>query len=185
MPSYPLVPWPDPALPAVRAVTAQVAKTSEQLLVRFVLESEVAALRLPEPAARPGPHDGLWQHTCFEAFVGDGASARYAEFNFSPSGSWAGYAFSRPRVRVATALAAITQTPRCRHDGGTLHLDARIDVTAIGWTITPATPIGLSAVLEARDGRLTYWALCHPGAKPDFHDRRGWIARAVAQETTE
>lgn len=182
MTSHPLVPWPDPALPAVRSIIAHISMATEHLFLRFVLEGEISALRLPGPATRPGPQDGLWQHTCFEAFVGDGASPRYAEFNFSPSGSWASYLFSQPRVRTAPVSVAVTQAPRCRHDGGTLALDARIDIAALGWPITPETPIGLSAVLEVRDGRLTYWALRHPGAKPDFHDRRGWIARAAAQE---
>jgi hypothetical protein len=29
--------------------------------------------------------------------------------------------------------------------------------------------LGLSAVVEASDGTLSYWALNHPVAKPDFH----------------
>jgi hypothetical protein len=29
--------------------------------------------------------------------------------------------------------------------------------------------IGLSAVIEDRDGSLSYWALRHPHGKPDFH----------------
>jgi hypothetical protein len=29
--------------------------------------------------------------------------------------------------------------------------------------------VGLSAVIEANDGTLSYWALKHPAAKPDFH----------------
>jgi len=29
--------------------------------------------------------------------------------------------------------------------------------------------LGLSAVIEAADGGLSYWALRHPPGKPDFH----------------
>jgi hypothetical protein len=29
--------------------------------------------------------------------------------------------------------------------------------------------LGLSAVVEATDGGLSYWALRHPPGKPDFH----------------
>jgi hypothetical protein len=29
--------------------------------------------------------------------------------------------------------------------------------------------LGLSAVIEDIDGRLSYWALKHPPGKPDFH----------------
>jgi len=31
--------------------------------------------------------------------------------------------------------------------------------------------LGLSAVLEDRDGGFSYWALVHPPGKPDFHHR--------------
>ncbi|OGB15118.1 MAG: hypothetical protein A3B67_07385 [Burkholderiales bacterium RIFCSPHIGHO2_02_FULL_66_10] len=34
--------------------------------------------------------------------------------------------------------------------------------------------LGLSAVLETRDGLLSYWALHHPTARPDFHHRAGF-----------
>jgi hypothetical protein len=29
--------------------------------------------------------------------------------------------------------------------------------------------MALSAVIEATDGTLSYWALAHPSDKPDFH----------------
>lgn len=185
MTSYLLAPWPDPLLPAVRSIAAQVTMEPRHLLLRFALAGEVVALRLPGPAAQPRPQDDLWRHTCFEIFVGDSASSRYAEFNFSPSGCWAGYAFAQPRVRAASGLATAVHGIRCQHDGRTLELEARLDFAALDWPITPATPIGLSAVLETRDRHLTYWALGHPGAGPDFHDRRGWIARAAAREANE
>ena len=36
---------------------------------------------------------------------------------------------------------------------------------------TPIGQLGLSAVLEEKDGTKSYWALAHPpGDKPDFHD---------------
>ncbi|MBV1732472.1 MAG: hypothetical protein KUA38_09520, partial [Hydrogenophaga sp.] len=34
--------------------------------------------------------------------------------------------------------------------------------------------LGLSAILETRDGQLSYWALHHPAARPDFHHRAGF-----------
>ncbi len=30
--------------------------------------------------------------------------------------------------------------------------------------------LGLSAVLEEKDGTKSYWALAHPDGKPDFHE---------------
>ena len=37
--------------------------------------------------------------------------------------------------------------------------------------------LGLSAVLEERDGTKSYWALAHPSGKPDFHHPDCFIAR--------
>jgi hypothetical protein len=34
--------------------------------------------------------------------------------------------------------------------------------------------MGLSAVIEERDGMLSYWALRHAPGKPDFHRRDGF-----------
>ena len=70
--------------------------------VQYMLAGGLSALAIPEPLP-PGPADGLWQHTCFEAFVGMAGSAAYREFNFSPSGQWAAYRFSAERVRDLAA----------------------------------------------------------------------------------
>jgi hypothetical protein len=45
-----------------------------------------------------------------------------------------------------------------------VHLD-RLPTTRSGSLLR----IGLAAVIEDQDGRLFYWALEHPAAKPDFH----------------
>jgi hypothetical protein len=37
--------------------------------------------------------------------------------------------------------------------------------------------LGLSAVLEENDGTKSYWALAHPGDKPDFHAPGCFAAR--------
>jgi hypothetical protein len=36
---------------------------------------------------------------------------------------------------------------------------------------------GLTAVLETSDQGLSYWALAHPGEKPDFHNSKGFLVR--------
>jgi len=64
-------------------------------------------LQIPA-TARPLPVDRLWAYTCFEAFVGRAGAPGYREFNFSPSGQWAGWTFSdyRQRDDAAPALPA-------------------------------------------------------------------------------
>ncbi len=151
--------------------------------------SALARLRLPE-AAPPGPADGLWQHTCFEAFVGVAGESAYREFNFSPSCQWAAYRFSGPRQRDAAAEADDAQARAAAPTGAlvpeiSLHTDPG-GLTLLAWlplraladaqALTTGQPldVGLSAVIETTDGQLSYWALQHPAPRPDFHHRSGW-----------
>lgn len=88
-------------------------------------------------------------------------SRAYREYNFSPSGEWASYAFSsyRKRRRARPVIPAI----RVRRNG----LEAMIKASG-------RLAIGLSAVIEEKSGALSYWALRHPPGKPDFHHRRSF-----------
>ena len=158
-----------PATPcaAVQALTVRVEPQPDGgWRLGFTLAGEMARLRIPAPAARPAATDGLWRHTCLEAFVGEPHSTRYHEFNFSPSGDWAAYAFTAERQRAPDALPA----PRiaCTHDARSLRLDAWLPVKYGGWQL------GLAAVVETADGSLSYYALAHPREIPDFHQRAGW-----------
>jgi len=151
---------------AIRGVDAVIgAAPGDILTLAFVLECDLSSLRIPElrPSRRAG---GLWAHTCFEVFVMAEDGPGYREFNFSPSGEWAVYAFRSYRVGgeldVELAPGIVVRRTMNR-----LELDAEIcqDI------LPPGRPLrlGLSAVMEDADGELSYWALRHPPGKPDFH----------------
>ena len=171
------------------------------LHLRYAVHCPPQALRCPPPAAHcaAAPQDGLWQRTCLEAFVcaresgdpgesgepGDPDEFDYREFNFSPDGRWAGYAFCAPRQRDAgwrewERRAAPAQwrcawqadSPDGALPGRVLTLHAFI--ADVGLPAQAVWQVGLCAVLQAADERLSYWALRHPRPVPDFHDRRGW-----------
>lgn len=145
------------------------------LLLRYEVQGDVGLLRLPPPMPH-GPADGLWQHTCFEAFVGATGDAAYREFNFAPSGQWAAYRFSAERQRDAAAEAAQAPVspPIERHPvADRLCLQAWLPLHALPDATAP-WDVGLTAVIETTDGQLSYWALRHPAARPDFHHRGGW-----------
>jgi len=112
----------------------------------------------------PGRRDELWQTTCFEAFHRAGDEAAYREWNFAPSGDWAAYDFSGYRDGMSKAEVAAPY----------IRLEDNFTWWALGATIAvdadQAWRLGLSAVLEEKDGIKSYWALAHPpGDKPDFH----------------
>ena len=159
---------------AVRAIQVLVRRSaSAELRMSFRLDGDISRIRVPSPGV-PRIATQLWQHTCFEAFIGLEGQAAYHEFNFAPSGEWAVYAFSG--YRNGGPLADETMRPHIavRSTGSTLELDAlvRLDVLS---TIHPhaSLRIGLSAVIEASDG-LSYWAIQHPADKPDFHNADGF-----------
>ena len=115
--------------------------------------------RIPLPA-KPERTEGLWHHTCFEAFVALKGGG-YLEFNFSPSRQWAAFRFDGYRAGQSDfAIAAPVIEPI--EDG----IRAAVKMTAI---TRDRYNTALSAVIEETDGTKSYWALAHPPGKPDFH----------------
>lgn len=138
---------------------------SGALSLAYVLSGDLAGIRIPAsaPAARA---DGLWRHTCFEAFIRAENSAAYREFNFSPAGHWQAYAFTDYRAG-GLLEPAIAPDIACRSEPGRLTLQATIPPQDLPHGAR--LQLGLTAVIEAVDGAIGYWALQHAAGKPDFH----------------
>jgi hypothetical protein len=160
---------------AVRAVYVEVEQQTQGALhLKYELSGDLAQIRIPAPQA-PAAVDGLWEHTCFEVFVAVDGEANYHEFNFSPSGQWAAYAFSDYRVG---SVWTVSQAPAISvaQANGYLLLEAVIADADLPQSLAGKTlQLGLTAVIEANDGSRSYWALHHPVLRPDFHDRAGFI----------
>src|SRR5215471_1684728 len=92
---------------ATRIEVGVAPQSAGSLLLTYVVHGNIGELRLP-PTTAPARGDALWQHTCFEAFVGTAAGAAYYELNFAPSTQWAAYRFDSHRsgMRVATEISA-------------------------------------------------------------------------------
>lgn len=158
--------------PAVRVEGAASFDDAGDLAVDFELSGDLAALRVPPPGPAH-PADGLWQHTCLEVFAATMDGEAYREFNFSPSGSWAAYAFTRYRERQPDFAPGTPPALLALHGEGRLSLGAIIPAAAL--PRERPLRLGLSAVLESRNGSLSCWALAHPAPQPDFHDHRGFV----------
>jgi hypothetical protein len=142
---------------------------SELLTVNYVLNGAVDQLRIPsDPSARGV--DGLWEHTCFELFIGAENDAEYYEFNFSPSGELAAYEFRKYRDGGPLHAEGLDAKIAVQRSAETLELSAAIRLNDLAG-IRPDVylSLGLSAVIEDVKGSLSYWALKHPPGKPDFH----------------
>ena len=126
---------------------------------------------IPE-VSDPSRVDELWKTTCFEAFLRAAGEDTYREWNFAPKGNWATYDFSG--YREGMTAPQVDSPPYIRMEdnftwwtvGATIAVEA-----AKQWQL------GLSAVLEEKDGTKSYWALAHSSEKPDFHAAGCFVAR--------
>ena len=159
---------PDTPCAVVRGIEVEVARPAPgRLALRYILVGATGDLVLPPPA-ETGRADGLWRHTCFEAFVGPLTGESYCEFNLAPSTEWAAYRFDGYRLGMAPAdIAAPQITVKSTGDG--LALTASLDLARTALPADAAWRLGLSAVIESVGGAISYWALAHPPGKPDFH----------------
>jgi hypothetical protein len=162
--TYPLVCHPDTPACAVESVKVFSKLTGNELWLRYYAACELNALVIPNPE-EPDRCDGLWQSTCFEAFiedVGKGCEG-YAEFNFAPSSQWAAYHFDSYRENMTALEMAVV--PEILLDVSESHFALEVTVPVSG----SGEGLAISAVIVETDGTKSYWALAHPPGKPDFH----------------
>lgn len=155
---------------AVKTITAALSwKHGRLLALTYLLHGVIDQLRIP-PYRSARRVDGLWQHTCFEAFIRAKDDAEYYEFNFSPSGEWAAYGFRDYRDVEAIDVDGLEPKIAVQRNSENLELNAVIHSDRLpGLGPDVCLSLGLSAVIEDLSGSLSYWALKHPPGKPDFH----------------
>ena len=165
-----LICHPETRSDAVRGIQARVARTADGILaVRYLLEGDLGRLCVPR-ARTPRITERLWQHTCCEVFVARKGSPGYHEFNLGPSGEWAAYAFVRYRDGGLLADDRLNPGITVHSTAEKLELDAQVRLGQLSLMHLDARlSLGLSVVVEDDSGTLSYWALRHPSARPDFH----------------
>lgn len=167
---------PSSSCDAIESIHVDIACSSAHCLLHYQVNGNIEALTLPEPRAA-NRQDGLWQHTCFECFIGTKNQAAYYEYNFSPSSEWAAYGFSGYRV-LDTGFVPIEKSPMVKRDISSDQFSLQVQLPTQGWSlIANERPwyINLTAVIELQPGELSYWALHHPCPQPDFHHKNGFI----------
>ena len=189
-----LHPHPDTPCGALSGIQVEMARVRPlKLHIRYVLIGNIRRVRLR--LREPDRGEALWLHTCFEAFVRVGGDEDYLEFNLAPSGDWAAYRFERYREGMAPAKGATASPLDSQYRAAPLDTERRAllkeagfdtlerfepsffslktELTfpnAMGLAVARPWHIGLSTIVEERNGRMSYWALAHPPGKPDFHD---------------
>lgn len=172
MPIYFLRPHPDFPSPVKRIAVEVTRLAPERLVLTYRIGGDLRCVDFPKPQ-RAARADGLWQHSCCEAFLGAGEG--YYEFNFSPSSQWAAYRFDGHRA----GMRDVETDPRIAWDG-----DGEPAELTATIPLPPAAtgPLGLSAIIEDTNGNRSFWALAHPSGEPDFHDAACFAAQVPPAE---
>jgi len=171
---FALVPHPD-HLPrieiSVRALVERLGPSG--LRFQYTIDGHVGLIDFGD--GHPGGRtDGLWQHTCYEAFVSPSGRTNYLELNFRGR-KWASYLFDDYRSGMRNAPVE----PYAKSYGemyGTDLQNASIDLQNFD-EFTGALDVALTAVVQESSGHKSYWSLVHPDGPPDFHNRSCFLAR--------
>lgn len=108
---------------------------------------------------------GLWNQTCFEAFLKPIGMDRYYEFNFSLNPAWMVFQFENYRIPQPPVSSGDFQIQSMSWD----HLQNKLSIVIKNNTSFKNFNVGLTAVLEEKTGFKHYCALVHTGLKADFH----------------
>jgi hypothetical protein len=170
MPGMPHVLKPHPDSPPCPATSIDVTverPDAGRLVLTYAVTGKIGDLLLPAVTAA-ARRDLLWQHTCLEAFIGL-PGGPYYEFNLSPSTQWqaARFAGYRSGKEIALEIAAAPIETRLGPERYTLR--AALELDRLNLPRDAAWRLGLSAVIEDTEARISYWALAHAPGKPDFH----------------
>jgi hypothetical protein len=170
-----LSPHPDTPSQAVSSIEVVIERPRPgSVALTYIATGRIAEVAIP-PTAPAQRADELWRHTCFEAFLRGREGEGYYEFNLSPSTEWAAYSFNgyRSGMRPAPMIA-----PRIEAGGD----KRRFGLQAVLRLADTPWRLGLAAVIEEKDGRVSYWALAHPPGKPDFHHADCFAAELAAPQ---
>jgi hypothetical protein len=175
MQTFRLIPYPTGELPEIQ-ITGEIDRMEDRLSIRYAIHGEVNDILLPASAI-PARKDDLWKATCFEFFLAIPGLPEYWEFNMSPSGGWNVYHMDAYRGIGFREEPSFTQLPfEFQKDDGCL-LDISIDLASI-IRLEQSLQIGVTAIIQTKNGSETHWALAHPGKQADFHLRESFILQA-------
>ncbi len=158
---------PDNPVDAVESIEVAVSLSETGLFwARYHVEIPEGSLVVAAPRAAERTH-GLWNGTCFEAFLRVPGQNEYVEFNFSPSSQWAAYQFTD--YREGSIDLPIQSPPTIGLDTSASHfaLEAELQLKP-DWLAGPIE-VSLTTIIEETGGRKSYWALNHAAGEPDFH----------------
>jgi hypothetical protein len=171
--SFSLTPFPASSIPPI-AITGNLSRQNNVLALSYSLVGNLESILMPSPSAHPARKDELWKATCFEFFLALKDQPQYWEFNMSPSGDWNVYhmdTYRRVGFREETSIRWLQF--EVKDEVEKLTLNVTVDLSPI-IQAAQSLDVGITAVIQTRDGDETYWALVHPASQADFHLRESF-----------
>jgi hypothetical protein len=163
---------PDPVSPRL-AITGTALRQGGVLSLHYRVAGDIGGLDVPGPRQPGRRRHELWRHSCFECFIGQKTAAEYWEVNLAPNGDWNVYHFDGYRTGMVEETA-LRRLPCAFHAGrNEVRVGMEVDLSPI-IREEQTLELGICAVLEHRDGEVSYWALRHREAGADFHHRSGF-----------
>jgi hypothetical protein len=152
-------------------ISGNISLVADIIECRWTIAGELEKIAWPA-TERPNREMNLWDHTCVELFIGPLSESRYCEFNLSPSGQWNTFLFDnvRENMRQAQSVECLESSVRDIAEG---HRQIETTIRFDTWQDHHEFRVGISSVVELTGGTMQYFALSHPGSRPDFHARSG------------
>ena len=147
------------------------------LNVGFWLRDPNQYIQWPQLVTSNPRQDFLWEHSCFEIFIGVHGEDFYREINLSPSQAWQAYQFEEyrypedmpPKAAYDIELNQLKRT----HYGMNVSINLAEFMLQhkLSWS---NLYLGLSAVMKTSQGDH-YYAMQHISPNADFHNKRDWL----------
>jgi hypothetical protein len=138
--------------------------------IEYHLYGDLSTLLIPPPTVTPTRKSLLWEHTCFEFFLGVPGVPEYWEFNLSPAGDWNIFHLDNYRQGLREELAFDALSFETNLQARSLVLKLELDLRHI--IESPQdVEVSVTSVIEPHAGEISYWAVTHTGEQADFHLR--------------
>lgn len=177
---FSLRPFPGEKSSPGLTVAGTIGRRGRRLSIACAILGNLSDLAIPPRADSPERRGRLWEETCLELFLAERGEERYWEFHLSPAGHWNVYRFASYRYGMREEEAIPSLSVQGSPEPGALRLSAEIALEPI---LPARVPIEASvcAVLKSPSGEASHWALAHPGSRPDFHRREGFLLEFPAE----
>lgn len=178
-----LAPFSAGSLTKNLSIGGSVVRHAGVIDIHYQVKGAVDAVLWPASVEKPVRCHELWRQSCFELFFAAQEDVGYWEVNLSNNGCWNIYRFSD--YRLAMREEEIMLPPSClvSRTEKLLTLSCRLELAEIIDNKLDLQ-LGVAGVIQALDGKYSYWALEHHGLQPDFHNRSGFSLPLSGQKKT-